>query len=207
MIRSSERHQVEKDLAVRPEAERAVVGEAETNLNMQISEQEFRSRYDQVEAGADLADLFRIEPTDLVLRRRYDSTDRGTGLLLSSSVSYMPVALVSSNPALLDEANEPWPGGTQHQLSTVGAEIMTIIDEVTARMPTTAEAQLWGLPDGVPLILCRRISLDANEKVVEVSDAEYPADRTELRFVTPLKPWPKRRSNGGKTSGRQGGRP
>lgn len=51
---------------------------------MQISEQEFRSRYDQVEAGADLADLFRIEPTDLVLRRRYDSTDRASGLLLSS---------------------------------------------------------------------------------------------------------------------------
>ncbi|MFU8853918.1 GntR family transcriptional regulator [Micromonospora sp. SL1-18] len=206
VIRSSERHQVEKDLAARPEAERAVVGEAETNLNMQISEQEFRSRYDQVEAGTDLADLFRIEPTDLVLRRRYDSTDRTTGLLLSSSVSYMPVALVSSNPALLDEAKEPWPGGTQHQLSTVGVEIMTMIDEVTARMPTTAEAQLWGLPDGVPLIFCRRISLDADERIVEISDAEYPADRTELRFVTPLKPWPKRTSNGSRRPGQQGGR-
>ncbi|MET8355489.1 UTRA domain-containing protein [Micromonospora sp. NPDC005171] len=173
---------------------------------MQISEQAFTSQYDQAEAGADLANLFRIEPTDLLLRRRYDSTDRVTGFLLSSSVSYMPLALVSSNPALLDEANEPWPGGTQHQLSTVGIEIMTMIDEVTARMPTTAEAQLWGLSDGVPPILCRRISLDADEKVVEVSDAEYPADRTELRFVTPLKPWPKRRSNGGKPSGRQGAR-
>ena len=111
VIRSSERHQVEKDLATRDEEERAAVGEAETNLNMQIREQEFRSRYDQVEARAALADLFRIEPTDLVLRRRYDSTDRGTGLLLSSSVSYIPVALVSSNPALLDGDNEPWPGG------------------------------------------------------------------------------------------------
>ena len=98
VIRSSERHQVEKDLAARPEAERAVVGEAETNLNMQISEQEFRSRYDQVEAGQELADLFRIEPADLLLRRRYDSNDRASGLLLSSSVSYMPVALVSSTP-------------------------------------------------------------------------------------------------------------
>ncbi|MFG1949690.1 GntR family transcriptional regulator [Micromonospora sp. NPDC048830] len=201
VIRSSERHQVEKDLAARPQAERATVGEAETNHNMQISEQKFRSRYDQIEAGPNLAALFRIEPTDPVLRRRYDSTD-SADLLLSSSVSYMPIALISSNPALLDEANEPWPGGTQHQLSTVGVEIMTMIDEVTARMPTTVEAQLWGLPDGVPLILCRRISLDANERVVEVSDAEYPADRTELRFVTPLKPWPKR----GKPSGRQGGR-
>jgi GntR family transcriptional regulator len=91
---------------------------------------------------------------------------------------------------LLDERNEPWPGGTQHQLSTVGIEIMTMIDEVTARMPTTVEVQMWGLPDGVPLIFCRRISLDADGRVVEVSDADYPADRTELHFVTPLKPWP-----------------
>lgn len=192
VIRSSERHQVEKDLAARPEAERAMVGEAETNLNMQISQQRFTSRYDQIEAGDDLAKIFRISPKDRLLQRRYESTDPASGLLLSSSASYIPIALISANPALLDEANEPWPGGTQHQLSTVGIEIMSIIDEVTARMPTTAEAQLWGLPDGVPLILCRRISLDTSDKVVEISDAEYPADRTELRFVTPLKPWPKR---------------
>ena len=31
---------------------------------------------------------------------------------------------------------------------------------------------------------------------LEVSDADYPADRTELQFVTPLKPWPKKRVNG-----------
>jgi GntR family transcriptional regulator len=104
--------------------------------------------------------------------------------------------LIDTNPALLDECNEPWPGGTMHQLSTVGIEIMRIVDEVTARMPTTVEAQLWDLPDGVPLVFCRRISIDAEGRTVEVSDADYPADRTELQFVTPLKAWPKgRRSN------------
>jgi GntR family transcriptional regulator len=77
-----------------------------------------------------------------------------------------------------------------HQLSTVGIEVARIVDEVTARMPTTVEAQLWDLPDGVPIIFCRRISIDADDRVVEVSDADYPADRTELQFVTPLKPWP-----------------
>jgi GntR family transcriptional regulator len=91
---------------------------------------------------------------------------------------------------LLDEKNEPWPGGTLHQLSTVGIEIMRVVDEVTARMPTNAEAQAWDMPSGVPLLVCRRISFDANDRLIEVSDAEYPADRTELRFITPLKPWP-----------------
>ena len=32
-------------------------------------------------------------------------------------------------------------------------------------------------------------SVDTGGNVVEVSDAQYPADRTELRFSTPLKPW------------------
>ena len=67
---------------------------------------------------------------------------------------------------------------------------MCIVDEVTARMPTTVEAQAWDLPDGVPLIFCRRISFDASDGPVEISDAYYPADRTELRFVTPLTPAP-----------------
>jgi GntR family transcriptional regulator len=66
-----------------------------------------------------------------------------------------------------------------------------MVDKVTGRMPTTVEAQQWGLPEGVPLLLCRRISLDADDRAVEISDAEYPADRTELRFITPLKAWPK----------------
>lgn len=193
VIRSSERHQVEKDLAIKAESERASIGEAETNLSMSINQQQFDSHYDQVLAGNELAEIFGIPSTDPLLRRRYESTDRKTGLRLSWSVSHIPLALISANPALMDERNEPWPGGTMHQLSTVGIEIMRIVDEVTARMPTTVEAQLWGLPDGVPLIFCRRISIDTNNRTVEISDADYPADRTELQFITPLKAWPKAR--------------
>ena len=202
VVRTSERHQAEKDLAIRPEEERRAVGEAETNLNMSIDDQRFSSHYDTPAAGDELAALFDIEPTDQVLRRRYEAID-DEGLLLSYSVSYMPLALVSANPALLDEANEPWPGGTMNQLSTVGVEIMCVVDQVTARMPTTVEVQSWGLPDGVPLVFCRRISIDANNRTVEISDADYPADRTELRFVTPLDPWPKTKTasaSKGKTS-------
>lgn len=196
VIRSSERHQAEKDLARLPEKERAAVGEAETNLNMPIDAQEFTSSYDIIEAGPELARVFGVNETDKLLRRRYESKDRRSRHLLSFSTSYMPLALIQGNAALLDEKNEPWPGGTQHQLSTVGIEIMSIVDEVTGRMPTTVEAQLWGLPDGVPLLICRRISLDSEDRTVEVSDAEYPADRTELRFITPLKPWRKKNTKG-----------
>ncbi len=185
-VRSSERHQAEKDLALRPEAERAAVGEAETNHAMSIHEQHFSSRYSVTTADNDIADALNIDTGTPVLNRQYEAVEPRTRHQLSYSVSHIPLALVESNPALLDDGNEPWPGGTQHQLLTVGIEVMQIVDEVTARMPTTVEAQLWDLPDGVPLIFCRRISLDGSDRPVEISDAYYPADRTELRFVTPL---------------------
>ncbi|MFJ2645850.1 GntR family transcriptional regulator [Streptomyces sp. NPDC087420] len=192
VIRSSERHQVEKDLARRPERERSTVGEAETNLGMSIHEQSFSTTYDTVAANDSLASALNLTVGDSILRRVYKSSDQQTKLLLSYSTSYIPLSLVEKNPDLLNAENEPWPGGTMHQLSTVGIEVMTVVDEVTGRMPTTVEVQAWGLTDGIPLILCRRISLDRNDRVVEISDAEYPADRAELRFVTPLKPWRKR---------------
>ena len=187
-VRSSERHQVEKDLALRPEAERAALGEAETNHAMSIAEQRFSSRYSVVASDQDVSAALGIAVGAPVLRRQFEAVDPRTDHQLSYSVSHIPLALVDANPALLDETNEPWPGGTQHQLLTVGVEVMTIVDEVTARMPTTVEAQRWDLPDGVPLIFCRRVSFDDAARPVEISDAYYPADRTELRFVTPLRP-------------------
>jgi GntR family transcriptional regulator len=42
-----------------------------------------------------------------------------------------------------------------------------------------------------PLLFCRRLSYDRYDALIEISDAWYPADRTELRFVTPLQPWTK----------------
>ena len=50
----------------------------------------------------------------------------------------------------------------------------------------------------MPIIVCRRISIDTDGRVVEISDADYPADRTELHFVTPLRAWPKPRRKGSK---------
>ena len=188
-VRTSERHQLEKDNAILPEEERGKIGEAETNLDMSITDQEFNSKYDVIAAPEELSAQFEIAPKTPLLRRRFTSTDPRSGNLLSTSVSYIPKSFVETNPAILNEGNEPWPGGTLHQLSTVGIEIMKVIDEVTARMPSNIEAQAWDLPAGIPLLFCRRLSYNQDDTLIEISDAWYPADRTELRFVTPLKAW------------------
>lgn len=188
-VRDSERHQLEKDNAILSEEKRGKLGEAETNLDMSINDQEFVSKYDIIPAPADIASILDIAPTTPLLRRRFTSTDPGSGNLLSTSVSYIPKSFVEANRAILGERNEPWPGGTAHQLSTVGIEIMKVVDEVTARIPSNSESQEWNLPPGIPLLMCRRLSYDRDDTLIEVSDAWYSADRTELRFTTPLKPW------------------
>lgn len=96
VIRSSERHQAEKDLAIRPEADRAAVGEAETNLGMSIEDQRFTSAYDTINADESFAELFGIDEAAPILRCRFEATDMTTGHLLSYSVSYIPRALVES---------------------------------------------------------------------------------------------------------------
>src|ERR1700722_5029428 len=73
VFRSSKRPQAEKDLAIKSEAERASMGEAETNLNMSINQQRFASHYDQIAAGEELAEIFQVQPTELVLRRQWEA--------------------------------------------------------------------------------------------------------------------------------------
>ena len=190
VVRSSLRHQEEKNLVQAAEADRAVVGTAEIESNVQIGDLRFRTDYQVIPASPDVAGALNIAEGERVLRRAWEHIDPATSRREAWSVSHIPAAYVEANPELLDPKNEPWPGGTQHQLSTVGIEIMTIIDEVTAHMPTTADAQLWELDPGIPMLRCRRISVDQTGRRVEISDAEYPADRTRLDFVTPLDAWP-----------------
>jgi GntR family transcriptional regulator len=189
VIRDSRRHQAEKDLALASDEERRAHGEAEDNSGSPLGELDFRAEYHFMPAGPTLAAVFGCQPGEDLLRKQYETRDPSGWTRISYSVSYVPVRLIEGNPVLLSSDCEPWPGGAQHQFRTVGIEVAEIIDEVTAAMPTTVEAQRWDLEDGVPLVLVRRISVDTGGRVVEVSDAQYPADRTKLVFSTPLKAW------------------
>lgn len=189
ICRSSERHQAEKDLVRASEEERSGQGASEIDLGVPLDHLKFSARYDVIPAGTDLGAVFGIKPSDKVLRRVYETVDPSTDHRQAWSVSYLPHSLVAGHPDLLNSDLEPWPGGTQHQLYTIGIEIVRMDDEVSAEMPSTVDMQLWGMEEGVPMLKVRRISVDTDDRAVEVSDAEYPADRTELKFVTPLRKW------------------
>lgn len=183
-------NQLEKDRALLGEEERRQRGAAEDTLHTSINDLDFTARYTQVSSNEEMADIFGVPAGSTLLRREYETRDKRSRLREQWSVSYIPVSLIEANPALLDETNEPWPGGTQHQLHTVGIEIDHMDHEVTAVMPTTIEVQMWGLPaEGVPLLSSRRLAVDTRGRTVEISDARYPADRTEMLFTTQLTRW------------------
>ncbi|MEV5730759.1 MULTISPECIES: GntR family transcriptional regulator [Streptomyces] len=188
-VRRNTRYQAEKDMVLQPEDARRSTGVAELDQGVSVSAMhENHVQLDVVPASADVAEALGLEPGTLVLRRIGTRRHR-RGAGVGRSVSYMAHDLASRNPDLFDTSREPWPGGSLHQLHTVGVEVGRIEDRVTASMPTPEEIDEQDIPPGVPVIRVRKISYSVTGPPVEVTDIPLPADRVELRYETPLEPW------------------
>ncbi|MEU0875743.1 GntR family transcriptional regulator [Nocardia brasiliensis] len=188
--RTDERHQWEKNRVREPESVRRSTGATEYDTGLSMPELTFRARYGTVEATDDLADAFAVPTGTKLLQRDYRTQYRSEDAPFSLVRSYLVYEVAEANPDLLDSDNEPWPGGTQHQLSTIGIELASITEEVHTRMPTSAEADELGIPStGVAVFDLRRISIDVSGRVVEVADIVLPGDRSELVYTTKLSRW------------------
>lgn len=194
--------QRQKDAVLLPEGERSDSGAIELTAGIPIEKTTATYHYSTVPADEHIAAEFAVPTGTLLLRREYEMLDPETNNRLSFSVSHIPRFLIESNPELLDERNEPWPGGHQHQLYTVGIELDRVVRTVIAVAPSPAVQHWWGMDSGVPLLIVRSSSVDTDNRVVEISEASYPADRSELEFVEKLNRWPAgtipARSNGEK---------
>jgi GntR family transcriptional regulator len=189
--RASHRYPIEKLNAKRTEYERRTAEMASGDFGRPSSTIGFTVEFDQIEAPPDLAETFGVATATSLLRRRYIWSDPPTGAQLTITTSYLLHAVAATNPDLLRADLEPWPGGTQHQLSTIGIEVAQIVDRITARLPQFQERQLLQLAEGTAVVIIRKISIDTDGNVVEVSDIVLPADRTELEYVIDLPRWTK----------------
>jgi GntR family transcriptional regulator len=187
--RNTERYQWEKDRVHLPEAERRRTGGTEYDTGLTADDLRFHAEFAQVEADDDMASAFGVVPGTVLLRRVYRTRARHESAPLSISYSYLLYDVVKGNPDLLTADNEPWPGGTQHQLYTVGIEVDRIVDVVRARPPSPEEAELLDIEPGVCVITMRKTSFDTDDRVVEVCDVVFPGDRTELVYSTRPSRW------------------
>ncbi|MFF5104760.1 GntR family transcriptional regulator [Streptomyces sp. NPDC000134] len=188
-VRANSRHQWEKDRARRPLTERAGTGATERDTGLDVSDLAFHAEYQDISAPSDLARVFGVAEGTVLLRRTYRTRHASETAPFNLVTSYLVRDLVAGDPDLLDASREPWPGGTQSQLHTVGIEVDRVEERVTARPPTPEEAAELELPPGTSVILLRKTSYDVRGRAVDVSDITLPGDRTELLFVTQLERW------------------
>jgi GntR family transcriptional regulator len=189
VLRTNRRHQWEKDRAREPEATRAETGATEHDTGLVLDDLVFLAAYRETEAEQDMAEAFDVPVGTPIVERTYRTRYRAETSPFTLVRSYLVRKFVAANPKLLDASNEPWPGGTQSQLHSVGIEIARIDERVTARPPTAEEAEELGLPPGTAVLVLRKTSYDTDGRVVEVSDVTLPGDRTELLFTTDLERW------------------
>lgn len=189
VLRTNVRHQWEKDRAREPEHQRKQTGATEHDTGLDMDDLVFHAAYDLVEAGEELAGIFGVQVGTVMLERTYRTRYRAEEYPFSLVESFLVRDVVAANPALLDAANEPWPGGTQNQLHTLGIELDRIEERVLARPPSAEEADELGLPPGTALIVLGKTSYDTTGRVVEHSFVRLPGDRTQMTFVTPLERW------------------
>jgi GntR family transcriptional regulator len=187
--RSNARHQWEKDRARQPESARAETGATEHDTGLEMNDLVFHAEYHEVKAEQGIAEAFDIPVGTAMVERSYRTRYRAESAPFTLVRSYLVRDMVADNPKLLDASNEPWPGGTQSQLHTVGIELDRIDERVTARPPTAEEAEDLGLPPGTSVLVLRKTSYDIGGRVVEVSDVTLPGDRTEMLFSTHLERW------------------
>ncbi|MEV0373118.1 GntR family transcriptional regulator [Streptomyces sp. NPDC050636] len=187
--RTNLRHQWEKGRARQPEEQRARTGATEHDTGLESNDLVFHASYREIKAEKSIAQALGIDEGTALLERTYRTRCAAESAPFSLVTSYLVRDMVAGNPDLLDDTNEPWPGGSQAQLHTVGIELDRVEEHVTARPPTPEEAAELELPPGTSVLLLRKISYDINGRAVDVTDVTLPGDRTELHFTTPLERW------------------
>ncbi|WBP92183.1 GntR family transcriptional regulator [Kitasatospora cathayae] len=187
--RHQDRYNWEKQLAKRGDGERRNNGVVEKDTGLDHDEVECHAAFNAVPADQEVAARFGVEPGTLMLHRHYWHSTPGSPIALSLINSYLVHAVAARNPDLLDSSREPWPGGTHHQLSTIGIEIAEIEDGIRTRLAAPDEARHLGIPAGSPVLLLDKTSRSTAGEVVEYSHVVLPGDRTEFRYTVPLDRW------------------
>lgn len=187
--RHQDRYAWEKKLAQRSNQERQHNGVVEQDTGLDHDQVECHVEFSAIPANTELAERFGVEVGTLMLHRHYWHSTPGDPTALSLIDSYLVHEVAARNPELLDSSKEPWPGGTHHQLSTIGIEIDRIDDGIRTRLATPVEARKLGIPVGSAVLLLDKTSVSTHGEVVEHSHVVLPGERTELRYSVPLERW------------------
>jgi GntR family transcriptional regulator len=114
-----------------------------------------------------------------VTATRYLLTADGEPVQLATS--YEPASLTEGTPAALPEQGPLAGRGVMERMRSIGIEVDQVLEELSVRQSTLAEAAALALPPGAPVLHVERVHLSAGEPV-ETADIVIPADRFRLRY-------------------------
>ncbi|MFE2131670.1 GntR family transcriptional regulator [Streptomyces sp. NPDC059466] len=131
---------------------------------------------DRVSVPARVASVLGLPKRAEVLMRRFLVEDEGEAVELVSS--YFPAGLVDGTDL---GSSEPLGAGIREHLEgRKKVRYDHVTERVSARLADAGEAELLGLPDGVPVLSVLVAAFDAAGQALQVSDVLLPADRQEL---------------------------
>ncbi|MEU6651259.1 GntR family transcriptional regulator [Streptomyces sp. NPDC046900] len=152
--------------------------------NIGWSEYRLDKKFERVEATPELAALFECEVGEELLARHFVFFDNDQPHQMSTS--YLRWSDVEGTP-VADPIHEPWPGGTQAQLATLGIRVTLIKESFTCGMPTDHEAKTLKIGSGVPVLRYTRRHVAQGGRVVEVAcPIVRRGDTTIVDFDIPL---------------------
>ncbi|MGW2049486.1 GntR family transcriptional regulator [Streptomyces sp. NPDC001858] len=131
---------------------------------------------DQVPVPARVASVLGLPKRAKVLMRRFLVAVDGEAVELASS--YFPAGLVEGTE--LGNSEPLGVGVREHIEGRKKVRFDHVTERVSARMPDAGEAELLGLPDGVPVLSVLVVARDASGQALQVSDVLLPADGQEL---------------------------
>lgn len=98
--------------------------------------------------------------------------------------TYIPWPIAEGTGLLNPEVGHPY--GIHAILEERGHTMARLREEVSARMPSTAETELLSLSPGVPVLDVLHTSIDQNGKPYELTRFVMRADLTGLAYDAPI---------------------
>ncbi len=115
----------------------------------------------------------------LVTATRYLLTADGEPVQLATS--YEPAGLTEGTPVALPEQGPLAGRGVIERMASIGIDVDEVVEELTVRQSSLAEAEALALPPGGPVLHIERLHRSGGEPV-ETADIVIPAQRFRLRY-------------------------
>ncbi len=132
----------------------------------------------EMAAPPEIAERLNRTGPVIVRSRRYSLN----GTPVETATSYIPADVARGTP--IADPN-PGPGGIYARLEELGHTLERFTEEVSARMPTEAEARVLAMMPGVPVFRLIRTAYDVEGRAVEVCDTIMSADAYVLNYELP----------------------